>query len=92
MGQLFRLRASFAIPPGTSTQGRAILQAMKTYGLYLADGGSALFVQGEPSAAWDEAIWSEVQAVGSEALEAVDLSPFTSRAGWSADSARVPPP
>jgi hypothetical protein len=92
MGALFRLKGSYAIPAGFSTQSRAILQAMKTYGLYLADGGSALFVQGEPSAGWDEAIWAEVQSVGSDALEAVDLSPFTARAGWSADSARVPPP
>jgi hypothetical protein len=92
MGQLFRLKAGFPIPAGLSTQSRAILQAMKTYGMYLADGGSAMYVQGEPSAAWSEAVFSEVQAVGSASFEAVDLSTFTRRPGWSADSARVPPP
>jgi hypothetical protein len=92
MGQLFRLKASFAIPAGFSVQSRAILQAMKTYGLYLADGGSAMYVQGEPSAAWDEAILDEVQSVRSEAFEAVDLAPVRARSGWDPDSARVPPP
>jgi hypothetical protein len=92
MGQLFRLKASYPIPAGVSTQARAILQALKTYGMYLADGGSAWYVQGEPSAAWDDAIFSEVGQVATSDLEAVDLSPFQARAGWSPDSARVPPP
>jgi hypothetical protein len=92
MGQLFRLRASYPIPAGAGVQSRAILQALKTYGMYLADGGSSWYVQGEPSAAWDDAIFPEVQAVGTGDLEAVDLAPFRARAGWSAGSARVPPP
>ncbi|MFT3916659.1 MAG: hypothetical protein QM704_22040 [Anaeromyxobacteraceae bacterium] len=92
MGQPFRLKASFAIPAGWSTQSRAIAQAMKTYGLYLADGGSALYVQGEPSAAWDDRIFGEVQSIPSSAFEAVDLGPWTARAGFDPDSARVPPP
>ncbi|MFO0583500.1 MAG: hypothetical protein U0229_14610 [Anaeromyxobacter sp.] len=92
MGQLFRLKASFAIPAGWSVQSRAIAQAMKTYGLYLADGGSAMYVQGEPSAAWDDRIFSEVQSIPSSAFEAVDLGPWTTRAGFDPDSARVPPP
>lgn len=92
MGQLFRLRASYPIPAGASVQSRAILQALKTYGMYLADGGSTWFVQGEPSAAWDPAILAEVQAVSTADLEAVDLAPVRRRAGFSADSARVPPP
>lgn len=91
MGQLFRLRAGYPIPPEASTQSRAILEALRTYGMYLADGGSTWFVQGEPSAAWDDAIFAEVQAVSTADLEAVDLGPFMRRAGWSADSARVPP-
>lgn len=91
-GQLFRLRAGTPIPAGASAQTRAILQALKTYGMYLADGGSTLYVQGEPSAAWDPAIFDDVKAVRTADFEAVDLSPVRARAGWSADSARVPPP
>jgi hypothetical protein len=92
MGLLFRLKASHVVPGGFSTQSRAILQAMKTYGLYLADGGSPMYVQGEPSAAWDAAILDEVQSVPSSAFEAVDLSTVQARAGFDPDSARVPPP
>ena len=92
MGQLFRLKASYAIPATASVQSRAILQALKTYGMYLADGGSTWYVQGEPNEFWDSAIFREVQAVRTADLEAVDLATFRARAGWDKDSARVPPP
>jgi hypothetical protein len=92
MGQLFRLKASYVIPSGFSVQSKAILQAMKTYGMYLADAGSTWYVQGEPSAAWDPAIFSEVQTVRTADLEAVDLGSITIRSGFDVDSARVPPP
>ena len=92
MGALFRLKASYEIPAGASTQSRAILQAMKTYGLYLADGGLGPLRPGGAERPLGRGDWPEVQAVGSDALEAVDFSPFMARPGWSADSARVPPP
>jgi hypothetical protein len=93
MGQLFRLKGSYPIPAGAGSQSSAILQALKDYGMYLADGGSTWFVQGEPSAAWDDAILGPAAlGVSTADLEAVDLTPFRTRAGWSADSARVPPP
>ena len=92
MGQLFRVKASYAIPAGTSVQARAILQALKTYGMYLADGGSTWYVQGEPSAAWDDGVFGEVGRVTSLDIEAVDLSLFQARAGWDASSGLVPPP
>jgi hypothetical protein len=90
MGQLFRLKASYEIPAGAHAQTRAILQAMKTYGMYIADGGSDMYVQGEPSAAWADEIFDEVQAVPASAFEAVDLSPIMARDGWDADSGAVP--
>jgi hypothetical protein len=90
MGQLFRLKASYAIPAGASTQSRAILQAMKTYGMYLADGGSDMYVQGEPSADWDEDIFDTVQSVTADDFEAVDLSPIMGRDGFDSSSGRVP--
>lgn len=92
MGQLFRLKASYAIPAAFGKQSRAILTALKTYGMYLSDGGSAMYIQGEPSAAWSNAIFSEVQSVGSAQFEAVDLAPVMGRPGFDPDSARVPPP
>ncbi len=91
MGQLFRLKASYVIPATYSTQAKAILGALKTYGMYLADGGSNLYVQGEPSASWADAIFTEVQSVGAGQFEAVDLSGIQARAGFSVNSGAVPP-
>jgi hypothetical protein len=94
MGQLFRLKSSYAIPATFNVQSRAILQALKTYGMYLADnsGGSYMYIQGEPSAAWEDDTFSQVQSVTSSEFEAVDLSEFMSRPGFDPDSGRVPPP
>jgi hypothetical protein len=90
MGQAFRIKASFVIPSTFNTQARAILQALKTYGMYLADGGSSMYIQGEPSAAWDEDTFSQVQSVSSSNFEAVDLSQIAARPGFDPDSAAVP--
>jgi hypothetical protein len=90
MGQLFRLKASYAIPASYGRQARAILQAMKTYGMYIADGGSDMYVTGAPSSAWDSATFSQVQSVPASELEAVDLRPIMSRPGFDPDSGAVP--
>lgn len=90
MGQLFRLKSSFAIPTSATTQSRAILQALKTYGMYLADGGSDMYISGTPDASWEDATLSEVQALAASDFEAVDITAITSRPGFSASSAAVP--
>jgi hypothetical protein len=92
MGQLFRLKASFVIPANYTTQAKAILQAMKTYGMYIADGGSDMYVQGDPSASWQSATFTQVQSVEASNFEAVDLAPIMARPGWNVNSGRVPPP
>ena len=92
MGQLFRIKSSYQIPSTYNTQSRAILQALKTYGMYIADGGSNMYIQGDPSAAWLDTTFSQVQSVGSSQFEAVDLAPIMIRAGFDPDSAAVPPP
>ena len=92
MGQLFRLKASYQIPSNYNTQSRAILQALKTYGMYIADGGSNMYIQGDPSAAWQDSTFSQVQSVGSGQFEAVDLAPVMTRAGFDPSSAAVPVP
>ncbi len=91
MGQLFRLKADYVIPATFNTQSRAILTALKRYGMYIADGGSDMYIQGEPSAKWEEATISQVQSVPHTAFEAVDLSPIQRRTGFDVNSARVPP-
>ncbi len=90
MGQLFRLKASFAIPASANTQARAILTAMKTYGMYIADGGSTWYVSGEPSQDWQDDTFSVVQAVTGDQFEAVDLTPIKSKAGFDPSSGAAP--
>jgi hypothetical protein len=92
MGQLFRLKASYAIPSSANTQSKAILTALKTYGMYLADGGSDMYVTGDPSAAWADPTFSTVQSVPASEFEAVDLASIQARAGFDSNSAAVPPP
>jgi hypothetical protein len=92
MGQLFRIKASYPIPAGHNTASKAILAALKKYGMYLADGGSAMYIQGAPSAGWPDAVFSEVQNVGSDQFEAVDLSSILARPGFDPNSGAVPAP
>jgi hypothetical protein len=92
MGQLFRLKASYQIPSSYNTQSKAILQALKTYGMYIADGGSNMYIQGDPSADWQDSTFSQVQSVGSSQFEAVDISAITNRTGFDPNSAAMPSP
>jgi hypothetical protein len=91
MGQLFRLKSSYAIPASFDTQARAVLQAMQRYGIYLAFTSSPMFVSGEPKAVWSSTLRDQVQSVSTADFEAVDMSTITSRAGFDPNSAAVPP-
>jgi hypothetical protein len=92
MGQAFRLKASYVVPADATPRTKAILQALKTYGMYLADGGSSMYVTGEPSAAWDALTFAQVQAVTTSDFEAVDLRPIMARPGFDPSSGAVPTP
>lgn len=53
MGMRVRLKASYVIPVNFSTEVRAILTALKTCGMFMADNGSNWFVSGAPDERWD---------------------------------------
>lgn len=53
MGMRVRLRASFD-ETGLAPEVRAIVRAMKTYGMFLADNGSAWYVSGAPDPRWSD--------------------------------------
>jgi hypothetical protein len=53
MGMRVRLKASYVIPSTFSTEVRAILTAMKTHGMLMADNGSNWYVSGAPDPRWD---------------------------------------
>jgi len=73
MGQRFRLKASVDIS-GFSPINQAILQAMKTYGMIIADNGSDWFISGEPSENWDNVDLRELGNIKGSDFEAIDIS------------------
>ena len=52
MGMRVRLKAAFYISPRLSPEVRAILTALKTYGMFMADNGSDWFISGAPDERW----------------------------------------
>jgi hypothetical protein len=84
MGARFRLDASFS-EAGFSAHARAVIAAMKTYGLVLADNGSPWFFQGEQHPAWPLSLIGELKRIPASAFVAVD----TEKLPHSADSAAV---
>ncbi|MCP4362543.1 MAG: hypothetical protein GY796_31440 [Chloroflexi bacterium] len=73
MGLRVRLRASYDTS-GFSPDAQVILQAMKTYGLILADNGSSWFISGAPDDQWDNDVLHELDVVAGADFEAVDTS------------------
>jgi hypothetical protein len=75
MGERFRLRQDFDIS-GFSPANQVILQAMKDYGLIVADNGSGWYISGVPSDRWDNNDLHQLSRVLGSDFEAVDLTPF----------------
>ena len=73
MGKRFRLRADFPIDR-YNPQLQTILRALKTYGMILADNGSAWYISGVPDERWDNDLLHELGAVHGSDFEAVDTS------------------
>jgi hypothetical protein len=71
MGQRFRLRADFDIS-GFSPEVQVILQALKEYGMILADNGSSWYISGAPDERWDNDALHELHQVEGADFEAVD--------------------
>jgi hypothetical protein len=75
MGMRVRLKASYVIPANADPQTRIILQALKTYGMILADNGSNWFISGAPDAHWnDEALVPQLRAVTGANFEVVKMN------------------
>jgi hypothetical protein len=77
MGTRLRLRADYPIS-GLAPQARVIAQAMKDYGLIVADNGSNWFFQGAPSPGWDDGQLNELKGIPGTAFEVVDSGPVHS--------------
>ncbi|HEX2698296.1 MAG TPA: hypothetical protein VHM28_11360 [Anaerolineales bacterium] len=73
MGARFRLKASYGLssyPP----EMQILLQAMKTYGIVLADNGSNWYVSGAPDERWDNDMLHLLDNLTGDDFEAVDTS------------------
>jgi hypothetical protein len=78
MGMRLRLKASFDIskyPPQT----KVILQAMKTYGLILADNGSDMYISGAPNDAWDDDDLGHLRHAKVSDFEVIQMGSLTTR-------------
>lgn len=78
MGLRVRLKASYAIPGTASAETKVILQAMKTYGLMLADNGSDWYISGDSDDGWNplmDKLLSGLGAVKGGDFEVVDSGP-----------------
>ena len=76
MGTRVRLKASFDIS-GYPQQARVILQAMKTYGMIVADNGSNWFVSGTPDPRWSDTQLNTLKNVPGSAFDVVALGAVT---------------
>ena len=75
MGARFRLDAGFPTA-GYRDDTIVVLDAMKTYGLVLADNGSPWFFQGTAQRRWPSALLDELKTIPANAFEAVDTTPM----------------
>ena len=74
MGMRVRLKAGFVIRANFSTETRALLAAMKTYGMIVADNGSSWYVSGAPDDRWNNsALVSELSSVKGSDFEVVRM-------------------
>jgi hypothetical protein len=73
MGLRVRLKAGYDIS-GFSAQMRVILQAMKDYGMFVADNGSSWYVTGAPDERWDNDMLHTLDVLEGSDFEAVDES------------------
>jgi hypothetical protein len=75
MGLRLRLKASFSLA-GYHGQALVILNALKRYGLIVADNGSSWFITGAPNPGWNESDLDQLKTVPGSAFEAVDSGPI----------------
>jgi len=75
MGLRLRLKASFVIS-GYAGQAQVILEALKKYGLIVADNGSSWFITGATDSRWDDEDLDQLKGVPGSAFEVVDTGPI----------------
>jgi hypothetical protein len=75
MGLRLRLKASFNLA-GYHGQALVVLQALKRYGLIVADNGSPWYITGAPNRRWNNEDLDQLKMVPGSAFEAVSTGPI----------------
>jgi hypothetical protein len=75
MGLRVRLKAGFD-ESGFPPRAKAILAALKKYGMFLADNGSPWFLSGSPDMRWDEGELGKLKKLKGSDFEAVETGPL----------------
>ena len=75
MGARFRLKADFDISR-FSPANQVILNALKKFGMMVADNGSAWYISGAPDSRWDDDDLHHLTQLTGADFEAVDVSPL----------------
>lgn len=75
MGMRIRLKASYSINDRFAPEVKVILQAIKKYGMILADNGSNLFVTGTQDSRWNDDDLGTIKQVTAADVEVVLLDP-----------------
>ncbi len=81
MGLRLRLKASYNIS-GFTGQARVVLEALKKYGMIVADNGSNWFISGATHPSWNDADLDQLKTVPGSAFEVVQIQPGTLFKGY----------
>ena len=86
MGMRLRLKANFNVS-GFSAANQVILNAMKKYGLILADNGSAMYISGAPDDRFDNSDLHNLGSVTATNFEVVQITPLYNNNAFPSGSA-----
>jgi hypothetical protein len=86
MGMRMRLKPTFDIS-GYPPQSQVILNALKTYGMILADNGSSVYISGAPNAGWNNDDLGSLKQVTASDFDVILINPLYTEANVPAGPA-----
>jgi IPT/TIG domain len=75
MGMRLRLKANFDVS-GFSAGNQVILNALKKYGMIMADNGSSMYISGAPDDRWDNTDLHNLGQVQAQNFEVIQMTPL----------------
>ncbi len=87
MGMRLRLKASFEVS-NFSAANQVILNALKKYGMIMADNGSSMYISGAPDDRWNNDDLHVLSSVNASDFEVVQMNPIYTAANVPTGSAR----